>query len=85
MLLANVPDKLLPAEVSNEGQQVKISWQATPDNRNSLVFEYLVKVMRSDGTFVTHPECDGQDATVIEDMSCSISMASLITGDFMLS
>lgn len=84
VLLANVPDKLLPADVTNEGLMVKISWQATPDNRNSPVFEYLVKVMRSDGTFITHPQCPGWDEIVNSEMYCEVTMESLVSGDFKL-
>jgi len=40
---------------------VEINWSPTPNDRNSAVFEYRVKVRRSDGTFVEHPECDGSN------------------------
>lgn len=84
VLLANVPDKLEPAVVSNDGLDVEIVWQVTPDDRNSNVFEYLIKIMRSDGTFVTHPACDGQDPTVVGTLSCRVPMDSLVAGDFSL-
>ena len=63
---------------------VEISWQPTPNDRNSAVFAYRVKIQRKDGTFVEHPECIGTDPIVTSAYKCSVSMKSLLQADFFL-
>ena len=82
--MANKPDQLAPATVTNVGTMVEIDWNPTPNDRNSEVFEYRIKIKRSDGTFVEHPECDGSDQSVIDNTVCNVSMASLLEADFWL-
>lgn len=52
VLLANIPDQLQTATVTNDGIYINIEWQITPNNRNSPVFAYLIMIQRSDGTYV---------------------------------
>jgi hypothetical protein len=41
-------------------------------------------LQRKDGTLVVHPECDGTNPVVIQNLRCSVSMASLLVADFFL-
>lgn len=84
VLMANIPDKLLPVQTVNNGLLVDIVWQDTPFDRNSGVFKYLIKVQRKDGSVEEHPECDGSDPLVIMTNRCSVSMLSLLSGNFLL-
>lgn len=82
--MANRPDQLAAATTTNEGQNVEISWLLTPNDRNSPVFEYRIKIQRKDGTYVEHSECNGKDVDVILNLKCSVSMNSLLEADFYL-
>lgn len=74
----------MPATTANDGVNVVIAWQVTPNTRFSPVFAYKILVKRQDGTLVEHPECDGTDPAIIAALSCSISMGSLYAADYYL-
>jgi len=57
VLLANKPDRLLSVQTINNGALVDILWEASPNDRNSIVTEYRVTVQRSDGAMIEHPQC----------------------------
>jgi hypothetical protein len=59
VLLANRPDTLAGVTTTNVGTDVTISWEVTPFDRWSTVFEYRIKIMRSDGIYIEHASCDG--------------------------
>ena len=82
VLLANRPDQLAPVTTTSVGTDVEISWNPTPHERFSEVFAYRVKIKRSDGIFVEHPQCEGTDQTVISQLKCSITMLSLFEPEF---
>lgn len=64
---------------------VDFTWNMSPNDRNSQVFEYRLKVQRKDGTLVEHAECDGTLQTVVDSRTCSVTMTSLLEADFYLS
>jgi hypothetical protein len=78
VLLANRPDTILDVQTTNVGLNVEISWAETPHNRYSNVIDYRIKIMRSDGIYIEHASCDGQDPTIITDRICSVTMLSLL-------
>lgn len=82
--MANKPDKLLPVQTVNNGVNVDIIWQDSPFDRNSDVFEYKIMIQRSDGSLEEHVECNGQDSAVILNNMCSVTMKSLLEGNFLL-
>lgn len=84
ILMANKPDQLHAAQTVNNGANVDIIWQDTPFDRNNAVFEYRIMIQRSDGSLQEHEECDGTDALVISNNMCTISMTSLLEGNFLL-
>ena len=83
-MLANKPDQIAAVSTVNVGENVQISWDMSPNSRYSDVVEYQVKVRRSDGSFILHPECDGTDPAVIAARTCLVSMSSLVVADFNL-
>lgn len=67
----------------NNGVMVDIIWAPSPNDRSSLVFEYRVKLKRSDGALIEHPECQ-MSAKMLSELKCSVSMTSLMEADFHL-
>lgn len=55
---------------------------ATPFDRWSPVFEYRVKIMRSDGIYIEHPFCSGRDPLIIAELKCTVTMLSLLNAQF---
>lgn len=82
VLLANRPDTLAGATTTNVGTDVEITWEVTPFDRWSPVFEYRIKIMRFDGIYIEHPSCDGKDATIIAELKCTVTMLSLLSAEF---
>jgi hypothetical protein len=61
-----------------------VKWALTPFDRNSAVFSYRIKFQRKDGVFIVHPYCDGTSIEIIQNLSCTVSMVSLLLPTFAL-
>jgi hypothetical protein len=88
--VATAPDTTTPATLTNSGVQVTISWTAPSYDGAAPILGYRAKVKGSDGLFYEETAtCSGMDggsqqAAILSALSCSISMASLITAPFSL-
>ena len=70
---------------SNQGDSVKIKWSAPYTGGLGIpITSYEIQILDSSGNFITTPECDGSDSTVISDTSCTILMDTLTGADFNL-
>jgi len=65
-----------------DGTNVKITWNE-PD---SSVTEYEILIETSvSGTFVEHADCEGDDATILDDLECFVPMADFLAAPYSLS
>lgn len=63
-----------------------IGWTAPSDN-GSEILSYTIKIRKSDGaSYVEHlATCDGTDATIIANLECTVTLATLTATPYSLS
>jgi len=76
MIPSDKPGQVDIVSISLSGTEVHINWNA-PNDHNSALTEYDIQIMKSDGTFDTHADCDGTDATIKSDTECFIEMLDI--------
>lgn len=77
------PDQIEKPTLTVVGDKVKIDWIAPPDN-GEVIMEYNIRFRSSKGTYVESPTCDGTDAKIIKDASCTIPMSEFTKDPFNL-
>ena len=83
-MAAQIPDA--PTGVSTEfvPDEVTISW-TEPSSRGSPLLSYKVYIKKHDGTYAQElSNCDGSDAIVMSQTSCTIPVENLRIAPFVL-
>jgi len=87
VLMATKPDKILASvtRTVNVDTDVEISWDETPDDRDSDVSAYRIKIKKKNGTFAEYLDtCDGTDATIVTNRQCTVAMDVLTADPYFL-
>jgi hypothetical protein len=64
--------------------KVKVTWTSPLNNGGMSIIAYKVMIRATTGIFYEAAECDGSDATVRDNSTCDVSLATLITSPFLL-
>ena len=85
-LMATRPDQIppSPSRTVDSDRDVIISWDATPNERDSAVTAYRVNVKSRNGISYQVSTCLGSEPQVVIDRSCTIPMTVLIEAPFLL-
>lgn len=85
VLVAQEPDQPQAPITSIVGDKVKIQW-VVPYDGSSAITSYNIVIRESDGVTFTEDSvnCNGADATVIAEFSCSVLISDLIVAPYHL-
>ena len=73
---SDIPSQVDIVTVGLSGTQVWIDWNA-PNDHNSAITQYEIKIIKSDESETTHADCDGTDGTIIGNTECFIEMTDI--------
>jgi len=69
---------------TNNGQEVDVAW-TKPDDKGAEILSYTISFRKADLTFSTNlADCDGSNALIISDASCTIPLSSFTSAPFSL-
>jgi hypothetical protein len=71
------PAQLAAPNTINEGVQLKIMWNETPDNHGNAVTSYTILIRQTDGVFSESSECLGTQSTILSQRYCHVQMSTL--------
>jgi hypothetical protein len=86
IVASQVPDAITSEPTTQlVGANLKISWTASPNNRNQPVTAYRIKIYSEQHSmFKTTTSCDGTISGVVSLQSCSVPMTILTADPFMI-
>jgi hypothetical protein len=83
LLVAFVPQLPVPPVTSVIADNVILTWQA-PYNNGSPITKYLITLRQSDNTYSESSFCNGQLASTMASLSCTIPLSSLTAAPYSL-
>lgn len=86
-LMATAPDQIQPSvtRTVNDGINVVISWDASPNDRGSAVFAYRILIHSKNAVGIEQEQyCKGSEQTIVDSLSCSVPISVLTTDPYFL-
>ena len=80
-IMATIPDQILSLSTVNNDVNVVISWDATPDDRDSVVTAYRITIHSKQAVGIEQEMyCKGTETAIVNARSCTVPI-SVLTAD----